>query len=396
MTAPRSFHPLMPEARVLGPLLEQAAALIRESHALAAQAGPGLAASLAPRLRAMNSYYTNKIEGQHTRPADIDLALAQQWSGDHREAVKQRLAIAHMDAELALEGSADSAAAYSPDRVREIHAALYSRVPEAERLSDDGRIIVPGAWRDDARAVGQHLAPPPDEVLRLLAEWSRAYSGLQGLELPLIGVACAHQRLNWVHPFIDGNGRSARLHSHLVLHGLGLTQGLWSPMRGLARSHERYYALLNNADLPRRNDLDGRGPLSQEELLAFAGFFLDVCLDQARFIGTLLQLRSLRERIADLLNYLAARPWSFGSEKSTIRMDALEALHYTAITGPVERARFMAMTGLEARTARRVLATLLDYGVLASTSSRAPVAFAVPLSSLRFLFPRLWPEAEID
>ena len=46
--------------------------------------------------------------------------------------------------------------------------------------------------------------------------------------------------------------------------------------------------------------------------------------------------------------------------------------------------------------ARRVLASLIDFGVLASTTSRAPVVFATPLKSLRFLFPRLWPEAEVD
>lgn len=63
------------------------------------------------------------------------------------------------------------------------------------------------------------------------------------------------------------------LHTHLVFHRLGLTQGLWSPMRGLARQQDEYYARLNNADLPRRNDLDGRGQLSQEELVKFADFF---------------------------------------------------------------------------------------------------------------------------
>ena len=73
-----------------------------------------------------------------------------------------------------------------------------------------------------------------------------------------------------------------------------------------------------------------------------------------------------------------------------------EALHYTAIVGPIERARFLAMTGLPSRAARRVLASLIDFGVLESATSRAPVAFATPLKSLRFLFPRLWPEAEVD
>jgi hypothetical protein len=56
----------------------------------------------------------------------------------------------------------------------------------------------------------------------------------------------------------------------------------------------------------------------------------------------------------------------------------------------------MAMTGLATRTARRVLASLLDYGVLESATPRGAVHFAVPLKSLRFLFPRLWPEAEAD
>ena len=207
---------------------------------------------------------------------------------------------------------------------------------------------------------------------------------------------CSHHRLLWLHPFVDGNGRTGRLHTHLVLMSLGLTQGLWSPMRGMARDVDNYYARLNNANLPRRNDFDGRGPLSQEELVAFCAWLLDVCLDQVRFMRGLLALDALKARISDLLGWLVANPWRMGSEMSAVKPDALEALHYTAITGPLDRARFMAMTGLPDRTARRLLASLLDYGVLMAESSRAPVRFAVPLKSLRFLFPRLWPEAEAD
>jgi hypothetical protein len=167
-------------------------------------------------------------------------------------------------------------------------------------------------------------------------------------------------------------------------------------MRGLARTQEDYYARLNNADKPRRNDLDGRGALSQEELVKFAEYFLVICLDQVKFMQQQLDLVTLKDRLKSLLNYLQENPWQLGSEKSIIKTDALEALHYTAMAGPVERARFIAMTGLGDRTGRRVLASLLDYGVLSAESTRAPVSFTVPLSSLRFLFPRLWPEAEVD
>jgi Fic family protein len=346
----------------------------------------------------MNSYYTNKIEGQHTRPTDIERALARQFDGDEKEARKQLLAVAHIEAEAELEAQApkNAAAHYEPPWVQQIHMSLFGRLPPAERMTDEGSMIAPGVWRSSGVTAGRHVAPAAEAIPSLLEAWHHAYAKLPGTELALVGAACSHHRFLWVHPFLDGNGRAARLHSHLVLTALGLTQGLWSPLRGMARAHEAYYARLNNADLPRRNDLDGRGPLSQEELVAFAGWFLELCLEQARFMGTLLGLAELRSRIEDLLRFLAAHPWSVSRERSVVKPEAVEALHYVAIAGPIERARFMAMTGLPERTARRVLASLLDFGVLTTTSSRAPVSFGVPLRGLRFLFPRLWPEAEVD
>jgi len=64
------------------------------------------------------------------------------------------------------------------------------------------------------------------------------------------------------------------------------------------------------------------------------------------------------------------------------------------LVGPLERGRFLAMLGLPERTARRTLSGLLAYGILTSTGPRSAVQFAVPFRSLRFLFPKLWPEAE--
>lgn len=393
------FQPLFPEDRVLGPLLELAAELVAECHRLGGHAGEPLGRALRPKLRAMNSYYTNKIEGQHTRPADIERALRKEFDADAALAKKQRLAIAHMEVEEHLEqrlGRTVLRDLFTPSLVQEIHNLLYGKLPESDRMTNEGEPIVPGEYRGKDVAAGRHIAPPWKNVEGLVQGWAERYRGLAGTEALLIGTACSHHRLTWIHPFIDGNGRAARLHAHLVLHAMGLTHGLWSPMRGLARTQDQYYARLNNADLPRRNDLDGRGPLSQEELVAFARYFLEICLDQVRFMRGRLDLSSFKERLKALLLYLEDRPWQIGSERSQVKVEALEALHYVAMAGPVDRSRFVAMTGLGLRTGRRVLASLLDYGVLSADSPRAPVAFTVPLSSLRFLLPNLWPEAEVD
>lgn len=399
MSGPADFEPLFPEERALGELRELASLLVAECQQMSGQVREPLRKALSPKLRAMNSYYTHRIEGQHTRPTDIDRALRNQFDKDAALAKKQRLAIAHMEVEEVLEkqmSGADPKAQFSPEWVKQIHALLYDRLPERDRTSDEGAPIVPGEFRTKDVTVGLHKSPDRKDISRLLQAWSERYRQLTGAESLLIGLACSHHRLAWIHPFIDGNGRTARLHSHLVLHAMKLTHALWSPLRGMARTHELYFSRLNNADLPRQNDLDGRGSLSQEGLVAFAKYFLEICIDQVTFMRGLIDFDSLRNRLKDLLRFLEENSWSVGSEKSVIKLGALEPLHYVAMGGPMERARFISMVGLGERTGRRVLASLLDYGVLTSGSPRAQVEFAVPMKSLRFLFPRLWPEAEAD
>lgn len=50
------------------------------------------------------------------------------------------------------------------------------------------------------------------------------------------------------------------------------------------------------AGQPRRNDLDGRGPLSEENLVKFCDFFLRCCDDQIRFMDSVLRLSELERR----------------------------------------------------------------------------------------------------
>lgn len=398
MTTVATFEPLFPEDRVLDPLLEQAAELVDSSQRLLAIRETPLAAALVPQLRAMNSYYTNKIEGQHTTPARIEAALHRDYSSDLAERRKQRFAVAHIAAEAALEDEWQAlpvSALFEPARISAIHDCFFSYLPDDERSTDDGGVVVPGEFRRSDVTVGRHLAPEPEMIEPLLQAWATRYARIRAKEYQLIGIACSHHRLAWVHPFMDGNGRVARLHSHLGLRAADLTHGLWSPLRGLAREHEQYYARLSDADQTRCNDLDGRGNLSQEGLVRFVRFFLDCCLDQVRLMVHMTQFQGMTGRLLDFLRFLEANPWMIRSEKSVIKPEAAAlAMEFVALRRTVTRAEFAQMLGVSDVLARRIVRSLLDCGLLTSPSHRGELSFGLPLSSLRFLFPRLWPEVE--
>ncbi len=343
----------------------------------------------------MNSYYSNRIEGQHTRPHELEQALRHDFSNDAKLAERQRLGIAHIDAEVELEarytGADGAAALYTPQAVQDIHRALFSRLPAADLATEQGAAIEPGQLRRRDVSVGQHAAPTAVSVDAFLGRWAAFYGGVRRGDSAMVALAAAHQPLGWIHPFVDGNGRVMRLHTHTLLSALGYTGGLWSPLRGFARSAERYYALLAAADEARRSDLDGRGNLSEAALVGWIDYVLDTCLDQVRFMRSMLDLGAIERRIAACLSF----------EQQTlhngIRIEALRPLHDLYVTGfEMDRGEFKRMTGLGERTAVNLLSALLRRGLLRSDSVQGKLRFGLPLHALRFYFPTLWPEAEAD
>ena len=385
------FEPLLPAFNHRDGLLEKAHHLQRLALAAKGRAHASVMLAIAPLLRAMNSYYTNRIEGQHTLPIEIEQALRQDFAANADTRRRQRVAVAHMHTQAWAEAHAaqtDWPLLFEPELIRVLHQHLFEQLPAQDRLGERGDVLVPGAWRSREVSVGGHVAPRADAVPLFLKRLAEVYGRTRAGELAIVAVAAAHHRLAWVHPFINGNGRVARLHSQVLLQGLGLTNGVWSPLRGLARSHARYYELLANADLPRHNDLDGRGHLSEEGLIAFCDYFLDTCIEQAAFMSQLLDMQFMRDRIAACLAFESHR------EGAGVRMEALTPMHYLFLGGPMERGAFKAMTGLAPRTADRALQALMERGLLVSDTPKGAIRFAVPQHALRFYFPALWPEAE--
>ncbi len=394
---PSQMEPLLPSEARLAPVLERAHDLIRQSDRLAGWCPPGALPGLRQMLRAMNSYYSNRIEGQHTLPLEIERALRNDYAEDADKARRQRLAVAHMATEAQLETMGakwSTAEVWSAQTVQDIHQDLFARLPESDRIiqsaPDASRVLVsPGAWRTREVSVGRHAAPAAKALPAFLMRWADVYGQARRGEMQVVAIACAHQRLAWIHPFMDGNGRVARLHSHLALSHMGLTNGLWSPLRGFARSPDAYYARLAAADEPRAGDLDGRGNLSESALLAWTDYVLDVCLDQVNFMSSILSLDGMKNRIAACLAYEQQ------VVRQGVRTEALRALHYLfAAQAELDRADFKAMLGLGDRLATAQVSALLKRGLLETDSPYGKLRLGVPLHALRFYFPSLWPEAE--
>lgn len=348
----------MPEA-----IADAVAELAAASAALGKALHPRTAQNLADAVRIMNCYYSNLIEGHNTRPRDIERALA----GNSHIRVQREID------RLAAEGNLPEPA--SEDFICWLHREFYRDAPE------------PGAWREHDVAVGRHVPPSSRVVPEFMQHFAGRYvfAGL-GNGARILCIPAAHHRLNYIHPFADGNGRVSRLMSHAMAHQAGVgAHGLWSISRGLARgleSRTEYKAMMDQADTPRQGDLDGRGNLSLKALEEFTRWFLKVCVDQVRFMAGLFELNALAERYRRLV-----------AVSDELKPEAARLLEEALIRGEFERGEASRISGLPERSARRLLNETLARGLLGSDTAKGPVSLRFPVDVLEVLFPRLYPEA---
>lgn len=348
----------------------------------------GVTSALAKLVRAMNCYYSNLIEGHDTHPVDIERALKNDYSADAKKRDLQLEAKAHIAVQQWIDDGGLDRRAVTADGVREIHRRFCDLLPDAllwVENPDTGerKRVVPGALRDGDVRVGRHVAISPGAAERFMARFEQAFSSL-GKTDSILSAAAAHHRLLWIHPFLDGNGRVARLMSYAILREALDTGGIWSIARGLARNEERYKAHLADCDQPRRNDLDGRGTLSEEALARFTQFFLETAIDQVNFMEGLMQPNRLRDRILIWV-------------EEEIRADALPpksgtVLEAVLFRGELPRSEVAALLGTGERQARRITSALVEREVLSSESSRAPLRLNFPATLASRWMPGLFPE----
>ena len=352
--------------------------------------------AVAKLVREMNCYYSNLIEGHRTLPREIEAVLRPAAGSAEEQQASRELARAHMETESAMidRVRAGNVDVYAPDFICWIHEEFYRRLPETMHIArtKSGREyrIVPGRLRDFMVDVGEHTPPHHKALPVFLARFREFYGGERiWANNRLLAIAAAHHRLAWIHPFGDGNGRVARLHSHALLRAHGLdADGLWTLSRGLARVRRKYYHFLQVADQFRENDYDGRGNLSDRGLAAFCRFFLETMLDQVRFMDGLIGLDGLRTRIERHFIYEVPR-LRYGTEIGRI----VTAL---VVDGEIARERVGTLTGRGATTCAQIIKQGLREGYFESPSEKGRLRIAFPPQALTSYFPNLFIDLPVE
>jgi Fic family protein len=366
---------------------ELAFELSKASAAFRASLPAGLTAPLADLVRSMNCYYSNLIEGHNTHPIEIEKAIHNELSTDPKKRDLQLEAKAHIAVQRWIDEGHLDGQELTTAGLFEVHRQFTSLLPDdllwVEDPKSGKRIrVVPGQQRHNDTKVGLHIAVSPGAIPRFMDRFEQVYSKLGKFER-IIASGPMHHRLLWIHPFADGNGRVTRLMSYAALRSALDTGGLWSVSRGLARKVDEYKRHLADCDLQRRNDYDGRGHLSEEATLAFAEFFLNICLDQVSFMEGLMQPRILRDRILAW----AADEVRYGNIPAT----SSKALDAILFKGSLPRSEVAGVIDQSDRSARNVTTALSKEGIIFSPGSRDDWQIAFPAKLAPRLMPGLFP-----
>ncbi|RLD02730.1 MAG: Fic family protein [Chloroflexota bacterium] len=180
-------------------------------------------------------YHSNAIEGntltlQETRLIlETGLTIGGKSLREHFEVTNHQEAIKYVEYLL------EQDVAITPQHVRQIHKLVLREI-DNDNAGQYRRTQVRIAGAD-------HTPPEAWEVSRLMAEWSDWLHQQQTEKHPVALAALAHHRLVAIHPFIDGNGRTARLVMNLSLMRKG-----YPPTVIRQTQRKQYYRVLAQAD----------------------------------------------------------------------------------------------------------------------------------------------------
>ena len=227
---------------------------------------------------------------------------------------------------------------------------VHSRIPEHGGLL---REVQNWVGRQGDNPTTASFVPPPPELVPELMEDLVAFCN--GDELPPVAqAALAHVQFETIHPFADGNGRTGRALSHLVLRRRGVGTELMAPISAALYDWHRDYVgglIVSRYDRESRRDMcpDRSGAAANQWLRMFA----DACVHAVEG----------GKRYVEWSDDIRRR---HGEQLHGLRSDAGARLLLAQLPAHpvVNSARAAALTGKTRQTAIAFLRTLEKSGVL--------------------------------
>lgn len=221
-------------------------------------------AKLRHRARMRSTHFSTRIEGNRLTLAETEQVIeaAQDFKGRERDV---REVQHYWQALLWVEAQAARKAPLTEAFIKTLHAKVEHGARAAPTPYRDGQNVI----RDSITRDIVYLPPEAKDVPALmsgLTQWV-ALAERERLPVPIIA-GLAHYQLVTIHPYFDGNGRTARLLATflLVRGGYGLN-GYISIEEHHARDLDRYYAAL--VTHPHHNYYEGRAEAEVTDWLAY-------------------------------------------------------------------------------------------------------------------------------
>lgn len=202
----------------------------------------GTASRLRKNSKKKSSYASNKIEGNPLTEGQANAAIE---SDPHRHFLKPEQEVRNYYLALnLLEEKSRERVSFSKELILEVQA-LVEKGASKEKIGLRGA-MPPGflfAVYDSESEQAEYIPPDYADVPELLEELVDYVNTTD--DHPLIVAAVVHYQLVTIHPFEDGNGRTARLMSGYLLdyHGYGF-HGIGSLEEYFAYDPEEYYRSL--------------------------------------------------------------------------------------------------------------------------------------------------------
>jgi Fic family protein len=237
-----------------------------------------VAAQLRQKARIRSSHYSTAIEGNRLTLAEAGVILEEKKAkirGRERDVEEVRYC---WEALVKVDDMASGGADFNEHLIKKLHGILIR-----------GKRAQPTPWRDEQNVIrdslsGRIIYLPPEardvpELMKDMVQWVQEALS-EKVPVPLIA-ALVHYQFVTIHPYYDGNGRTARLLATFILqrHGYGL-QGLLSMEEHHARDLNRYYVEL--AVQAHHNYYEGRAGVALTPWLDYFTSLLSRVFREAR------------------------------------------------------------------------------------------------------------------